>query len=215
MEGNGPEQKRAAPRSSLFLTAMIDAPTGRSNVRIRNLSETGALLEGPAFPPVRSIFRLIRQELEIEAEVVWIEASQCGVKFRGQVAIAEWISGRRGATEGQARVDAIQAAVRSGTSIGGFKSSENRAAQMTPLNLDELIAQEIAYVQRLLENASDDLIGNPIVVNRHAQALQAFDIANQILGHLARIIQAPDRAAAIGTIGMEELRARLLRKPIA
>lgn len=214
MEDGKPEQRRAATRASLFLTAVIEAATGKANVRIRNLSETGALLEGPAFPSVGTKVRLRRQEMEIDADIVWVQSNQCGVRFHGQIAISEWIAGRTGAWGGQARVDAIQEAARSGGAVPDCLSQEEAPVPHAKQTVDERIAQEIAFVQRLLDHASDELIGDPAVVNRHPQALQAFDIADQILGHLARVIQATDREAAIMAIGMEELRARLLRKPL-
>jgi hypothetical protein len=48
----------------------------------------------------------------------------------------------------------------------------------------------MSYVQRLVESIADELIDEPVVVSRHPQALQKFDLVNQILGHLATILTA-------------------------
>src|SRR5690606_24840920 len=87
-------------------------------VRIRNLSEGGAMIEGAALPEIGSTIVLRRLELSIMATVVWRLDHRCGVRLHGRVAVDEWISGvkapdMRGSL-GQLRVDRIQAAVREG-----------------------------------------------------------------------------------------------------
>ncbi|UIJ47102.1 PilZ domain-containing protein [Sphingomonas cannabina] len=206
------EDKRRAPRAALFLAASIEGGGTRSTVRIRNLSETGALLEGPAFPPVGTIITLTRQELQVEAKVVWIAAPRCGVEFRGRIFVLDWIAGKRGATPaGQARVDAIQTAARIGTPLAELAET-SRNSEYVQEGLDERLAREVSYVRRLLEDVSSQLIRDPAILNRHAPMLQNFDIADQMLGHLARVLIAPDREAAIRAIGIAEMQSRLLGK---
>jgi len=182
-------------------------------VRIRDLSETGALLEGPAFPPVGTVLTLTRLAVQIDARVVWHRPPKCGVQFLGQISIPEWISGKPGPpTFGQARVDEIQAAVRAGTPI----LAEPDAAPVTAdlHKLDDRIGAELIHLQGLLEAMSSELSSDADVVNRHGAALQNFDLVSQILGHLKAVLSADDRAAAIRSIGMAELRARLFDQPL-
>ena len=80
--------------------------------------------------------------------------------------------------------------------------------------LDSRLADELAYVQRLLETVGDELIAEPLFVQRHASTLQGLDLAGQILTNVAAIIIAEDREAAIERLGMEDLRARLKRKSV-
>jgi hypothetical protein len=204
-------EQRCGPRSSLFLAAMIESAGVESPVRIRDLSESGARLEGPAFPPVGARLTLRRQEVKIDAAVKWIAGPRCGIAFDGRVAVADWIAGKSsGPVFGQAQVDALQAAVRAGAPAPVQPSAP--AAAFEQAGLDARLAQELASVRRLLETVSGDLIGDPAVVQRHAAALQGFDLADQILGHLTAVLTAADREQAIRAIGMEELRARLLRR---
>ena len=181
-------------------------------MRIRDLSETGALLEGPAFPPVGTIFPLTRLALQIDARVVWLRPPKCGVEFQGQISVPEWVSGKPGApTFGQARVDMIQAAVRAGSPV----PSEPDATEV-PVDLDCLdhrIGTELLYLQGLLDAMSSEFGSDMDVVGKHGAALQNFDLVSQILGHLEAILSAEDRASAVRKIGMSELRARLLDKP--
>lgn len=204
--------RRRVPRSKLLLAGSIESGGMQSPVRIRDLSETGALLEGPAFPPVGTLFTLTRLALQIDARVVWLRPPKCGVEFQGQISVPEWVSGKPGApTFGQARVDVIQAAVRAGNAI----PLEPEIAEV-PVDLacvDHRIGTELLYLQGLLDAMSSELSSDMDVVGRHGAALQNFDLISQILGHLEAILSADDRASAIRSIGMSELRARLLDKP--
>ena len=209
-EPGGGEQRRA-PRSNLFLAASIEADGVNAPVRIRNLSATGALLESPAFPPIGSQVTLKRQKVEIVAEIVWVALPRAGVRFRGTISVPDWIAGKESEPKfGQARIDAIQAAVRSGEVPEASETAP--AGEMSAIPLDDRLAEEVAHVRRLLEEVSGTLIGDSAVVERHAEVLQTFDVVDQILGHLARIMTADDREAAARSVGMAELRARLLRK---
>ena len=210
-EEPGGEEQRRAPRSNLFLAATIEAAGVNASVRIRNLSATGAQLECSDFPPIGTWVRLKRQQVEIAAEIVWIALPRAGVRFRGTISVPDWIAGKESEPKfGQSRIDAIQAAVRSGEVPEASETSA--AGDISAIPLDERLAEEVAHVRRLLEDVSETLIGDSAVVERHAEVLQTFDIVDQILGHLARIMTAEDREAAARAVGMAELRARLLRK---
>lgn len=198
-----------------MLSATIAAGAFKIPVRIRNLSETGAMIEGATFPPLGTILTLYRADLEITATVIWIAVGRCGIAFIGRASVDEWVAGvrRPGGQEerGQTGVDTIQAALRSGAS----QQSEIAPAAHRPVNvelLDGRIAEELAYVRRLLDTISDELSDDPIMLQRHSRNLQSLDAAGQLLGHLASVIGAHDRAEAVSSIAMEELRARLLRR---
>ena len=83
-----------------------------------------------------------------------------------------------------------------------------------PARLNTRIAEELAYVKRLLDGVGDQLTEDPIMLQRHAQALQNFDAACQILGHLSVVLGSEDAAVAAESIPMEDLRTRLVRKAL-
>lgn len=213
----GRNQCERAPRTNLLLSATIEAGELKASVRIRNLSESGALLEGAAFPDVGEMLSLRRLDLEIGAIVVWRAQSRCGVKFEGKISVADWASGTYSGSSirrDQSRVDGIQAAVRAGMPAAPPKDRSIVDPEELKGSLDGRLAEELAHVRRLLENMGDELTDDPIIVQRHSRILQGFDMACQILGHLGAILTAENRAAAVDAIGMEDLRARLLRKAI-
>lgn len=200
------------PRKNLLLSASIEAGGLKAPVRIRNLSEGGAMIDGTALPEVGTPLVLRRLEVEIGATTVWRAPGRCGMKFEGCVSVEEWVAGVRRLSfgMGQARVDAIQAAIRSGALLPAESEEADPPADLPAV--ESRIAEEIAYARRLLDKVGDELTDDPIILQRHGHSLQSFDEACQILDHLGTILRAPDPAAAIDAVTMQELRARLLRK---
>src|ERR1044072_3542306 len=71
--------------------------------------------------------------------------------------------------------------------------------------LDQRIAEELDLVVRKLEQLGEVLIGDPILIHRHAQQLQSIDLMQQILGHLGRLVAAADKEMAVDRITLVEL----------
>ena len=78
-----------------------------------------------------------------------------------------------------------------------------------PSDLDRILAAELDHARDLLVAMGDELAMNQDVVAEHGVALQAVDIVGQMLGHIANVVRADDRAAAVDRIGMCELKATL------
>jgi len=78
-----------------------------------------------------------------------------------------------------------------------------------PSDLDLTLAAELDHARDLLMSMGDELAMNQDVVAEHGVALQAVDIVGQMLGHIANVVRAEDRAAAVDRIGMCELKATL------
>ena len=118
----------------------------------------------------------------------------------------------------QARCDSIQAEFRAQTPA---RRSIRRDPPPIPPALiptdDPLLlrlAEELEYARRMLETMGDTLAADGLLVARHVTALQAVDIAGQILGHVANVIRSSDPAGAVERIGMGDLKARLTRKSV-
>lgn len=203
-----------APRKNLFLAAAIEADALKVAVRIRNLSEGGAMLDGSVLPRAGTPLVLRRAEIEVPARVVWQNEGRCGVAFdHSAVTVDEWISGNRVTSfegyRGQARVDAIQEAVRSGTALPAEAAPPPAAPAMA--DLGERLVEEVFHVRELLNSLGERLVEDPHVIAQHLEALQNLDRASQILEHLGSILGAEDPGAAAQSVAMQDLRARLLR----
>jgi hypothetical protein len=213
----GTDTQSPSPRKNVLLSATVEAGALRVPVRIRNLSESGAMLDGAALPHLGAVLTLRRLQVEIGGTVMWCESGRCDVLFDGKVSVDDWVTGsclpQRFVTPGQARVDAIQSALRRGDAPPD--EAPPPALPVPVGELDQRIAEEIELARRLLESVGDDLSDDPALLMRYAEALQRFDFGCQVLGHLAAVLSAPDRAAAVAGVTMEELRTRLLQKPVS
>src|SRR3569623_1895528 len=89
------DQRAGAPRKNLLLAANVDVGSFSAPVRIRNLSETGALIDGTALPEVGAALPLRRLEIEVGATVVRRLAGRCGIRLAGKVSVDDRAIGKR------------------------------------------------------------------------------------------------------------------------
>ncbi len=214
--GAGGDQPRQ-PRKNLMLAATIECGGTRAPVRIRNLSETGAMLDGATLPDPGATLVLLRAEIMVGATVVWRQGGRCGIHFDSVAAsVDEWVTGKRPATfngkQGQDRVDLIQSQIRAGAALPADPAPPPAGA-LTVNALEQRVAEEVIHVQRLIDALGEELVGDPVMLQRHMRLLQNLDRASQILEHLGNVLGASDRLAAAQAIAMQDLRERLLRKP--
>lgn len=210
VETDDPQKQRTSPRARLFLSATIHFDRGSAAIRLRDLSVTGARIEGSRLPGVGASVQITRGALQENGTIVWRDPKGCGVRFDEPVDLDDWMPGL--AARDQIVVDDMVATVRSGDAeILPFPSP--LAPPPIPLNamLPQRLAEELAYVGRLLESLGDDLCNEPLVVMRYAEKLQNLDISAQILGHVAALLVAEQPEQAIDSIGMTALRKRLQR----
>lgn len=120
------------------------------------------------------------------------------------------------APEHQRRVDDLVARVR----IEGKAPAPTLFKPAPPLPgpsshaLDHRMAEEIECIRRHLELLGGTLAADPILLHRHASQLQSIDLIDQLLGHLARVISSANKELAVEQVSLQDLRARLQRKPI-
>ncbi len=62
----------------------------------------------------------------------------------------------------------------------------------------------------MLHAVADHLTDDSEVLTRHAEALQNFDVATQIIEHLGEILGSADQAQTVARLPMHDLRNRLL-----
>lgn len=200
------------PRKNVMLAATISAGSASAPVRIRNLSEVGAMIDGPALPGAGAALTLNRLALSIGATVMWNRNGRCGLSLGCPIVVDDWIAGTSTMPGqvggGQLRVDQLQSAIRSGTAMpAGTLAPAPHRAEVQPV--ERSIAAELGRVKRMLDKVSDELTDDVDVLVRHERAMQTFDIAVQIVEELAAVLAADDREAAVGSVQMHDLRSRL------
>jgi hypothetical protein len=179
MRGHTQCEARREPRTNMFVMATIYADTGSAPVKVRNLSSSGALVEGGVLPPPGATFRLCRGSLNITGEVVWSRDGRAGLRFASGVSVADWLP-RGKATAPQQRVDDIVQYAKASlipTSI----SPEDCPIFET----NKLSSLDMTRLRQAIESLAEDLANDPLIVERHASKLQTLDIAAQALRKLA------------------------------
>src|SRR4051812_4223764 len=153
-----------------MLAATISRGAALYPVRIRNVSETGALIEGAELPEAGAEVLLSRGETEIDAIVAWASGSRRGVHFSHPVAVDIWRAGKPAITPpaSQNRVDLIQAVARSGRKAGELPAPPPEERWIG--EIETRMAEELAFVQRLVESLGDELVSDAAILHRHAQA---------------------------------------------
>ena len=116
----------------------------------------------------------------------------------------------------QRLVDQIKAEVANGAEKSRpsiFKPAPPRPAPSTN-PIEHRMAEEIECIRRHLDLLGGTLANDVVLVRRYPTQLQAIDLINQQLGHLAAVISAEDKAQAVERVSLEDLKARLKRRPL-
>jgi hypothetical protein len=81
MDESSITHNRRSRRSPVFLAATIDVAGRAEPVKLRNLSEEGALIEGERLPLEGSMTYFERKELRVKSRIVWVQGRYAGVSF--------------------------------------------------------------------------------------------------------------------------------------
>lgn len=168
---------RREPRTNLFAMATAYTDAGSMPVKVRNLSPTGAFIEGAVLPNEGDQIRLCRGSLQVAGEVVWCNDRGAGVRFSSAVTVADWLPRGRSAAP-QQRVDEFVHSMRNSPHLPSAVAADSPASSKpTPFDL--------MRITRDLEALAEDLASDPVVAERHALKLQVLDVAAQALRKLA------------------------------
>lgn len=81
MDESSITQNRRSRRSPVLLSATIYVVGIPVSVKLRNLSEQGALIEGDRLPPEGAETFFERKEMRLKSRVVWVHGKYAGVAF--------------------------------------------------------------------------------------------------------------------------------------
>jgi hypothetical protein len=81
MDESSMMKNRRSRRSPVLLTATVEVAGVAAPVRLRNLSEEGALIEGERLPLEGTTTFFERNELRLKSRVVWVQGRYAGVAF--------------------------------------------------------------------------------------------------------------------------------------
>jgi hypothetical protein len=176
---------RGAARASLYIAAALYCDGSPSPVKIRNISATGALVEGAVIPSVGALVQLVRGGLIVHGLVAWCVDGRCGLKFSGCVDVQQWRAVPSNSE--QQRVDEVVRLVKA----GAVPLPVPPLSQLSPEAGNDSGAELSGDLQRaseLLDNLGAVLAGDPDIVTRHGAAMQNLDIAMQVIAAVQAII---------------------------
>lgn len=74
-------QNRRSRRSHVLMAAQLLTRENRFDVKMRNLSEHGALVEAACLPEVGSVVRFRKGDLNLASQVAWVDGNKAGIAF--------------------------------------------------------------------------------------------------------------------------------------
>jgi hypothetical protein len=81
MDQSSATQNRKSRRSNVLMTATVESDGAAAQVKLRNLSAEGALVEGEGLPVEGSAVVFRRNELSARGRVAWLKGKQAGIAF--------------------------------------------------------------------------------------------------------------------------------------
>jgi hypothetical protein len=81
MDQSSTIQNRRSRRSPVFLAATVEVAGVAQPVKLRNLSEEGALIEGDRLPLEGTTTFFQRNDLRLKGRVVWVLGTYAGIAF--------------------------------------------------------------------------------------------------------------------------------------
>lgn len=173
---------RAASRTHLFVVATLTAGKVLTPVHIRNLSASGAMVEGQALPAVGTAVAIRRASLAVDGLVAWQSGNRAGIAFKARIDVPAWLP-RKGRC-GQGRVDRIIFDAKYGT-VGVAGPPE---LECVPAGRDQALA-ELEELRSELAKLGDALVQDIVLVATHPE-IQTLDIAIQRIDRLSELTRA-------------------------
>jgi len=166
----------------MFLVATLYFNGASSPVRVRNMSATGALIEGASMPEIGATAILRRGALEAPATTAWSEVGKAGLAFDGPVEVSDWLPAKDG--KRQTQVDQIAFGMKHATRTSApvIVPVVQQAAPMIA------IVADLAGLQAQLGQLGDQLAGDALVLVNHPQ-VQLLDAAGQRIGRIIKALQ--------------------------
>jgi hypothetical protein len=85
MDQSSMSHNRRSRRSPVLLAASIEVAGAPIDVKLRNLSEEGALIEGEGLPEDGTSTWFMRKDLRVKGRVVWVHGRYAGIAFDQQL----------------------------------------------------------------------------------------------------------------------------------
>lgn len=170
------DEGRRQERTHIFVAATLYFGNGSYPVHIRNMSPSGALVEGAVLPEQGAAAMLRRGALEARAELVWVAGRKAGLSFASAVQVRDWMSRTPPAHQG--RVDERVRRIRAGLDAEMSPAENELNGPASPT-----IEAELKKLRRELADLEQGLSSDAALVAAHPE-IQLLDPALQRLDRL-------------------------------
>jgi hypothetical protein len=89
MDESSVTHNRRSRRSPVLLAASVELGAAVHDVKLRNLSSDGALIEGAEGLPEYASITFCRKDLRVPARIAWVQGKYAGIAFETQLDAAE------------------------------------------------------------------------------------------------------------------------------
>jgi len=145
-------------------------------VRVRNISELGALVDGSSLPSDGTQVELRRGSLRTVGKIAWTAGNQCGLRFAIPIAVASWV--KKIVSPHQEHVDQMIEVARGNATLAKPLAHETKCPDTLPqLNLDLL-------------QVCERLLGVSALVSEHPEKLLELDAIAQRLAKFTEPMQS-------------------------
>ncbi|MDZ4308775.1 hypothetical protein [Allopontixanthobacter sp.] len=158
----------------MFVLAALSGGTFAGPVKIRNLSSTGALIEGAGLPATGTKVTLRRGESSASGIVVWSSNGKAGLRMDSRVDVSAWMPGGR---EHQNSIDHVVETIRKEAALNVITAVPEPSVSVS--------SNELLSLADAISKLADDLSDDDGIVVRFGTKLQALDIVAQVLRKLA------------------------------
>ena len=185
-ESATPEDRRDE-RTHLFVIGTLYFGRSSAPVRVRNLSATGALIEGTSLPHVGTEIILRRGDLKASGIAVWVASGRAGLSFKSPVAVSSWLPTKEPSR--QRHIDRFVF----GLKHAGLAANVAHALPIEGAGLSmPAVVAGLERLQAELGQLADKLAQDVVLVATHPE-VQFLDEAAQRIGKIVQAIQAAER----------------------
>ena len=167
---------RAETRTHLFMVAILGVGAAAVPVRIRNLSASGALIEGPNLPVADTAVTIRRGGLSVEGVIAWRSGNQAGMGFASPISVPAWLP-RNGGSK-QSEIDRMMFEAKN----GGARHEERPRPVCSLVDPNRALV-ELVSLRNELTILEDALVQDVRLVAAHPD-IQLLDIALQRVDRL-------------------------------
>lgn len=200
---------RRDDRTNVITKATCSSVAGVAEVRVRNLSASGMQLEVSNPPAPGTEVTISKGNLKAHGTIAWVGPRRCGIRLQGTIDLDEWLHRRASRIEEESKLNSeIQ---RKKAQIATSFKAEVSDNLTLDSHLRLRCSEEMLYISRLVENLGETFMKEPVILARHIQSVQEFDVIKQLVVNLARVIAAENILDAAIDIPLTSQRSRLLR----